>query len=308
MLIVGLRPRHRRAAGQWGAASRSVLALVLLVLVVVPWHAAASPRTVTDALGRTVGIPGLPARIVSVAPSVTEIVFALGAGPRVAGVSSADDYPPDGVREKPRVGGVVLDLERILLLRPDLVLGVPSLQRAQLDRLIAAGLPVVAVDARTLPEVYAQIEFIGWVIGAEANASRLVASLRVREAAVERAIRGRAPRRVYIEIWPEPLVAAAGETFIDDLTRRAGGRNVFAALRGFPQVGAEAVIRADPEVVILTHPAGRPVGARPGWQRIAAVRHSRVAQVDGSLLSRPGPRAVDGLELLARIIHLEAFR
>jgi iron complex transport system substrate-binding protein len=239
---------------------------------------------------------------------VTEILFALGLGPRVAGVSSADDYPVDEVQGKPRVGGVILDIERILRLRPDLVLGMPSLQRTQLDRLIAAGLPVVAVDARTLRDVYAQISFVGWLTGTEREATQLVSSLRVREATVERAIRRRVPLRVYIEISPEPLVAAGGETFIDDLTRRAGGRNVFAGFRGFLQVDAEAVIRADPEVVILTHPQGRSVAVRPGWQRIAAVRRSRVAQVDGSLLSRPGPRAVAGLELLARIIHLEAFR
>jgi iron complex transport system substrate-binding protein len=286
----------------------TVLVLVLFAVLAPRSPGAIPPRTVTDALGRSVTIPGQPVRIVSVAPSVTEILFALGAGPRVAGVSSADDYPPEEVRGKPRVGGVVLDIERILRLRPDLVLGMPSLQHAQLDRLIAAGLPVVAVDARTLPDVYAQISFIGRLVGTEREATRQVSSLHVREAAVERAIRGRVPLRVYIEIWPEPLVAAAGDTFIDDLTRRAGGRNVFAALRGFPQVGAEAVIRADPEIVILTHPQGRAVAARPGWQNITAVRRSRVALVDGSLLSRPGPRAVAGLELLARIIHLEAFR
>jgi len=286
----------------------AALTFVLLAVLAPQGSGATFPRTVTDALGRRVSVPGRPARIVSVAPSVTEVLFALGLGPRVAGVSSADDYPPAEVRGKPRVGGMVLDTERILQLRPDLVLGMPSLQRAQLDRLIAAGLPVVAVDARTLPEVYTQVEFIGRLTGTDADATRLVSALRAREAAVDRAVGRRSPRRVYLEIWPEPLIAAGGETFIDDLTRRAGGRNVFAGLRGFPQVGAEAVIRADPEVVILTHPQGRPVGARPGWRGITAVRRSRVAQVDGSLLSRPGPRALAGLELLARIIHLEAFR
>jgi iron complex transport system substrate-binding protein len=268
----------------------------------------AAGQAVTDALGRRVVIPEIPARIVSVAPSVTEVLFALGLGPRVVGVSSADDYPEDGLRDKTRVGGVVLDLERIVRLRPDLVLGMPSLQRGELDRLIASRLPVVAVEARTLPEVFEQIRFIGRLTGTETEAGRVVTSLRVREATVERAVQRRVRPRTYVEIWPEPLVAAGGETFIDDLVSRAGGRNIFAGLPGFPQVGAESVIRANPEIVILTHPQGRSVGTRPGWRGIAAVRNSRVAQVDGSLISRPGPRALAGLELLARIIHLEAFR
>jgi iron complex transport system substrate-binding protein len=239
---------------------------------------------------------------------VTEVLFALGLGARVVGVSSADDYPKDELRDTTRVGGVILDVERIVRLRPDLVLGMPSLQRVQLERLIASGLPVVAVEAGTLPEVYEQILFIGRLTGSEAQATHLVSSMRIREATVKRAIRRRASPRTYIEIWPEPLIAAGGRTFIDDLVRRAGGRNVFAALQGFPQVSAEAVIQADPEVIVVIHPRGGSVGSRPGWRNVAAVRNSRVAQVDGSLLSRPGPRAVAGLELLARVLHLEAFR
>jgi iron complex transport system substrate-binding protein len=269
---------------------------------------AGAPRTVIDALGRRVVVPRSPSRIVSLAPSVTEVLFALGLGARVVGVSSADDYPKDELRDTTRVGGVILDVERIVRLRPDLVLGMPSLQRVQLERLIASGLPVVAVEAGTLPEVYEQILFIGRLTGSEAQATHLVSSMRIREATVKRAIRRRASPRTYIEIWPEPLIAAGGRTFIDDLVRRAGGRNVFAALQGFPQVSAEAVIQADPEVIVVIHPRGGSVGSRPGWRNVAAVRNSRVAQVDGSLLSRPGPRAVAGLELLARVLHLEAFR
>jgi iron complex transport system substrate-binding protein len=300
-------------AGHGSAASRTVTdalgrGVVGAEAPSLAGHGSAASRTVTDALGRGVVVAEAPSRIISVAPSVTEVLLALGLGPRVVGVSSADDYPKDELRDKPRVGGVVLDVERIVRLRPDLVLGMPSLQRGQLDRLIASGLPVVAVEARTLPEVYEQILFIGQLTGTERRADRLVTSLRIREATVDRTIGRRTRPRTYIEVWPEPLIAVGGGTFIDDLVSRARGRNIFADRRGFPQVSAESVLRANPEVVIVTHPQGRSVSARPGWQGIAAVKNSRVAQVDGSLLSRPGPRAVAGLELLARIIHLEAFR
>src|SRR3990170_5038881 len=240
-----------RSRNTLGSMPRMVLVLCCLLALAAP--AFSFPLTVTDALGRRVVVPRAPSRIVSVAPSVTEVLFTLGLGARVVGVSSADDYPEAELREKPRVGGVVLDVERIVRLRPDLVLGMPSLQRAQLDRLIASGLPVVAVDARTLSEVYEQIRFIGRLTGTETEAARLVTLLRFREATVQRAINGRVAPRTYIEIWAEPLITAGGDTFIDDLVRRAGGRNVFARLRGFPQVSAESVIRADPAGVILTH-------------------------------------------------------
>ncbi len=261
----------------------------------------------TDALGRTVTVRAAPRRIISVAPSVTEVLFALGLDREIAGVSSADDYPPAGVARKPRVGGVVLDVERIVRLRPDLIVGMPSLQRGQLERLIALRLPVVAVDAMSVPGVYAQVEFIGAVTARRAAAATLVALMRAREQAVEGAVRHRPLRAVYVEIWNEPLMTAGGDTIISDLITRAGGVNVFASARGWPEVSAESVVRRSPEAIILTYPGRTRVLARPGWGDVAAIRTGRVAEVDGSLVTRPGPRIISGLERVARIVHPEAF-
>lgn len=268
---------------------------------------AAFPLEVVDALGRPVRIAAPPRRIVSVAPSVTEILFALGLEGRIAGVGSSDDYPA-GAASKPRVGGVVLDVERILRLRPDLVVGVASLQGGQLERLIAVRLPVLAVDAGTLPGVYAQVELLGRIAAVPAAAGRVVASMRAREQAVARAVAGRPARRTYIEFWSEPLMTAGGGTFVSDLITRAGGVNVFADVAGWPQVSEEAVIRRDPEVIVLTARQEPRVLARRGWSAVAAVRAGRIGAVDGSLLTRPGPRIVEGLRALAAIIHPEAFR
>lgn len=278
-----------------------------LLLLFVPAAHGSFPLVVKDALGRTVAVRRAPERIVSLAPSVTEILFALGLDARIVGVSTADDYPPEKVRSKPRVGGLQLDVERIVGLRPDLIVGVASLQRGQLDRLVAMGLLVLAVDARSLADIYAQIGTIGLVTGQDRAARRLIESMRSHELLVTAAVRGRPRPRVYVEIWGEPLMTAGGGTFVDDLIRLAGGRNIFADLGGWPQVNAEAIILRDPEVILLTYPNRSQVLARRAWRQVAAIRSGRVAEVESVLVSRPGPRIAEGLEQVARILHVEAF-
>lgn len=287
---------------------RSAAALAVLVLVLAGPVRGAFPQTFTDALGRSVTLLAAPRRIISLAPSVTEILFAVGLDSRIVGISTADDYPPDKVRSKPRVGGVQLDVERIVGLRPDLILGIPSLQAAQLRRLIQMGLPVVAVDANSIAETYAQIEMIGRITGRSDSAHGVVRMMQQREAGVSAAVRNRQSPRVYIEIWGEPLIAAGGHTFIDDVVRRGGGTNIFADLRGWPQVSEEAVIRRGPEVILLTYPGREQVISRRGWQNVPAVRSSRIAVVSPALVSRPGPRIVDGLIQVAHLLHPGAFR
>lgn len=286
---------------------RGIVVLSGLLVVLVPSALGAFPLTVHDALGRSVTVTRPPERIISLAPSITEILFALGLDSKIAGISVADDYPPDKVKSKPRVGGVQLDVERIVRIRPDLILGIPSLQRAQLDRLLAMRLPVLAVEANSLAQTYIQIKTIGVVTGESDASQRLVTTMRAKEAHVVAAVQGRLPVRVYVEVWGEPLIAAGGGTFIDDLLRLAGARNILADLRGWRQVSDESVIRRDPEVILLTYPQRARVLTRRGWAVVAAVRANRVVAVPEALVSRPGPRIVDGLAQIARILHPEAF-
>src|SRR3989304_4638428 len=169
-----------------GRLRGGVLALVGVLAFPLPPAARAAgpaPRAVRDALGRQVPTPSPPQRITSVAPSVTEILFALGLGDNIVGISDADDYPAAGLRGKTRVGGVILNVERILALRPDLVIGVAGLQQGQLERLIRLGLPVLAVEARSLEETFAQISLLGRVTGRGAPADRLGGGRRARGAA-----------------------------------------------------------------------------------------------------------------------------
>ncbi|HET6780985.1 MAG TPA: ABC transporter substrate-binding protein [bacterium] len=266
------------------------------------------PLTVTDALGRRVTFERAPMRIVSLAPSVTEVLFALELDDRIVGVSDADDYPAGKLRSKPRIGGVQLNIERIVSLRPDLIVGMPSIQESQLERLIAMALPVLAVDANSLPETYAQIGLVGKVTGSNQTAQWLTKRMQARQAAIEAGVRGRTRPRVYIEISGEPMITAARGTFIDDLVRRAGGLNIFTDLRGWPQVSAETVIERNPQVIVSTHSGLHRILSRRGWSEVAAVRSGRVVGIDAALMTRPGPRIVDGLAQLARLLHPEASR
>ncbi len=279
----------------------------VIAIATVLWGAGAGhaefPLTITDALGRAVTLARQPQRIVSLAPSVTEILFALDLDDRVVAVSDADDYPPDRVKGKPRVGGVAVNVEMVVGLRPDLILGIASLQRGLLDRLRSLQMPVVAVDAHDLGEVYAQIRTIGRLTDRDLMAQRLVSEMQARAATVAAAVHSRRPLRVYLELWAEPLIAAGGGTFMDDLIRRAGGTNILSDLVGWPQVAAETIIARNPEVIVVTYPGRIPVLRRRGWSAVAAVRSGRVAEMGSALVSRPGPRIVLGLEQLARILH-----
>jgi iron complex transport system substrate-binding protein len=285
-----------------GGALAATLAVLLSIgavpgLVAAP--APAIPLQIRDAAGRRVQVVVPPRRVISLAPSVTEILLAIGVDQELVGISDADDYPPDRVAGRTRVGGIIVNIEKVVLLQPDLVIGVHSLQREQLERLARAGLPVLALDASSLAETVAQVRLLGRVMGRQDQARHLAAGLERRAAAV----RAGSGHSVYIEAWHEPVTAAGGGTLIDDLVRRAGGVNVFAKTRGYPQVAAERVVAQDPQVILMIYPGRAQLIRRPGWTGIAAVRAGRVYEVAASLVSRPGPRAVEGLELVARLLR-----
>lgn len=258
---------------------------------------------VVDALGQGLVLPVPPRRIVSLAPSVTEILYAIGAQALVVGVSSADDYPPE-VRHKPTVGGVQLDYERLVTLRPDLVVGVLSLQRANLERLRTLGYRVLVLDPRSVVDTYRAILLLGRVTGRVEAAQQVVDRM---QGQVER-VRARLPRsalrpRVFVEVWDQPFLTAGQGTFVHDLLGLAGGRNVFEDVVGWPQVSEEEILRRNPEVILLLHPGRDRVLQRPAWRVLDAVRASRVHALNPSWVTRPGPRLVLGLEQIAHFLH-----
>lgn len=270
------------------------------------------PLVLTDGAGRQVRVERRPERILSLAPSNTEILFALGAGPRVVGVDRFSDYPPEA-REKAQVGGIVdPSFEKIVALEPDIVFAING--EDIVSRLEDLGLTVFVLEPRNLEQVYEGIRAIGRIIGSDGRAEEVVSAMQARVRTVTARVADLPPGerpKVFHEVWPEPLATAGPGTFIDDLITLAGGRNIFAdAGEEWPQVSAEVVVQRDPDVIITSFPEsvselkGK---ERGGWEGVAAVKNGRIGLVDQDLIARPGPRIVAGLEAVARVIHPELF-
>jgi iron complex transport system substrate-binding protein len=291
------RPPSARPA--WLAAAAVLVTLIGAAFAGTVGGAADFPLAIHDASGRIVQIPARPQRIISLAPSVTEILLALGLDRELVGVSDADDYPPDRVQGKIRVGGVIINVERVVTLRPDLVVGLQSIQQDQLARLRALHLRILALEASSIDETIEQIRLLGRAAGRSAEAGRLAASLAHRAGSLRPGPR----RSVYIEVWHQPVIAAGSGTLVDDLLRRAGGVNIFGGSPGYPQVAAERIVVRDPEVIFMVYPGRDQLKRRPGWGTIRAVRAGRVYELPASIVTRPGPRIVDGLALVRRLLQ-----
>ena len=263
------------------------------------------PISIVDDTGATVEIPREPARIVSLAPSNTEILFALGLGDRVVGVTTACDYP-EAAKKIDKIGDYIINVEAVVAKRPDLVVAVADLQMPVIQKLRELRLRVVAVNPRTIDGVFRAMQIIGDSAGAGSAARRAVDSLNARIAAVESkvaAVPADSRPRVFVEIWNDPLMTAGAGTFVDDLVRRAGGRNIVGHIEGWPQISPETVISSHTDIIILTCFNRDEVMARHEWRRVPAVASGRVFEVHPDLMVRPGPRLVDGLEALASIFH-----
>lgn len=267
---------------------------------------AAFPRTLVDDDGVRVTLPAPPHRIVTFAPSITEILFAIGAGDRVVGVSGPYDDVPTAATRLPRVGGagefgVDPNLESVVALEPDLLLTIRG-GDAWKERLRRLGVPVVTIDATDLDDLLDDIATIGAIVGTEAGAMRLTDTMRARIADLQ-AVAARSPRRTcFFEVYYPPLMTAGPGTFIDDLLDRAGCDSVsVGAATAYPEWSVEDVVAAAPEVYLVSSESARDaaaVAARPGFDAIAAVAAGRIVRIDSDLVTRPGPRIVDGLAAL----------
>ncbi len=273
------------------------------------------PMTVADMAGREVTIAAEPQRIVSLAPSITEILYALNLGDRVVGVTEFCNYPPEAA-EKPKVGGFAdVSIEKVTEQQPDLIL-VASIHMGQvLPELEKLGFTALVIDARDLPGVLDAIRLVGKVTGQDEGAEALTAQMQERADAIAKAVAGRPRPRVYWELDPTLWTVGPG-SFVQDLIERAGGENIAAdAEMAWVQLSAEAIIAKDPEVIFLAdHPYGETkesVMARAGWEKISAVVNGRIVELtaeQGDVVSRAGPRVVDALELIARALHPDAFQ
>jgi len=266
-------------------------------------------RLVTDQTGRRVGIPEQPQRLVSLAPSITETLYALGLGDRVVGDTDYCEYPPEA-RQKPHVGPVLNpSLEQIVALKPDLVLGSAEANRIETaDRLARLGIPLYGVTAHTVDEALHSIEDLGRVLGREAEARHLVERLGQRIAAVGKRVAGRRQPKVLFVVWYRPLTTIGARTFISDVIRRAGGISITDHLQGeWPHLSLEEALRRDPDVILFPRsesfaPALDEFRRLPGWRDFRAVQNGHMYFVSDNII-RPSPRLVDALEEVARLLH-----
>jgi iron complex transport system substrate-binding protein len=299
------------AAASPGRRSRIAPAVALTLAGLAAWSPAVTAGEVTDMLGRRLRIPDHAARIVSLAPSITETVFVLGDGERLVGVTDYCDYPPEATR-KPRVGGISTpSLEAILALRPDLVVATSESNYAEhVERLTSLGLPVYVIRPVDFETVLESIERVGEVLGRAAAARARVAAMRRDADALARAVAGAPRPRVLYVVWPNPLIAPGRGTLISELIERAGGESVTRAEPlPYPRLSLETVVERRPDRIIVgRHGQATVEELLRGWERlgsISAAREGRVYGVDGDLVHRPGPRMVEALRALARVIHPE---
>jgi iron complex transport system substrate-binding protein len=274
----------------------------------------------TDGLGRNVVLPQAAQRVVSLAPSNTEILFAIGAGSQVVGRDEFADYP-EQAKSLPSVGGSMgnYNLEQITALKPDLVLAAEINTPEQVKAIEGLGLTVYYLsNPKTLEDLYTNLEIVAKLTGHEADAATLITSLKARVAAVDEKIMPLSARpSVFYEIDAvdpaKPYTAGPG-TFVDLLIARAGGTNFTGQIGitdAYPQVSLEQVVKGNPSIIILGDAmwgvTAESVGQRPGWGTLDAVKNNQVFAFDDNLASRPGPRLVDGLEALAKLLHPGAF-
>jgi iron complex transport system substrate-binding protein len=285
-----------------------------LLFIVLFLSSPLSPQAAVfrDSLGREVVVGSNPMRIVSLAPSITEMIYFLGLGGRLVGVSRFSYFPKDA-QKKPKVGAYTdINIEKVIALDPDLVVAtVDGNRRGDVEMLEEAGIPVYVINPRTVNQVLDTIQRLGGVCGVPDRAKTLVSQLRERVVRVAEAVKDRPTPLVFLVIHMKPLMSVNRTTIHHDLVQLAGGRNMTGGEPiTYPKLNIEAVLKGKPDVIIISSMERRRESekVREEWSRwptLPAVQNGCVYRIDSDLIDRPAPRIVSGLEEMARLIHPE---
>lgn len=283
------------------------------ILTGMPFMANITPRTFVDDAGRKLYIAKAPSRVVSLAPSITEMLFALGLDEQIVGVTELCNFP-DAALSKPKVGYARHNLEALVALRPDMIVAPQDFLRADMiAKLEELKIPVFLVDAKTVDDILMQIQSLGKIFNKTKIADDVTGRMRDRIAGVTKRIATSKKKRVLYVLNSHPLITVGPGSYIHQMIGLAGGINVaHGTASPYPRLSLETVLQEDPEVIIF--PVG-PVESVPKseqdewnrWTGLSAVRHRQLREVSSDALNRPGPRVVEGLELLARAIHPEMY-
>lgn len=294
-----------------------VLASLLMACAPPTEEVPTFPIEVTDQLGRVVRLEEIPERIVSLAPSNTEILFALGLGEKVVGVTEFCDYPA-AAKDIEIIGGfAVVDIEAVVAIEPDLILATQIHQAEVLPALERLGLTVVTLDPRSLDEVLESITLVGEITGKQEETSRLITEMSNRIRAITDktvSLLDEQRPRVFYVMWHDPLMTVGTDTRIHELIEKAGGVNIIQNTEGYPMISLEVLIEANPQVIIAGSGIGEDAdlpfqfsSTESRLKDVDARVNNRVYEINTDLVGRPTPRIIDGLEQLAKFIHPEIF-
>ncbi|TCP31252.1 iron complex transport system substrate-binding protein [Scopulibacillus darangshiensis] len=278
------------------------------------------PVTVTDANGKKLTIKEKPKRIVSLIPSNTETAFALGLGKKIVGVSDYDNYPK-AAASKEKVGGKDINIEKVVSLKPDLVLATASNAHnssAGLKQLRQAGIEVLVVnDAASFADVYKSIHLIAKATGTGKKAKEIIDGMKEKVAEIK-VKADKIPKQDRVKVWievsaPPNIFTAGSGTFMDEMLDIINAKNIAAEKKGWVKYSGESVVKANPDVIVLTYGyyvkgAVKQVYNRSGWSGVSAVKNKRVYNVESDLVSRSGPRLAEGLEKMAEAVYPDVFK
>ena len=279
------------------------------ILTGMPFMTHVSARAYVDDAGRRMYFAKPPARIVSLAPSITEMLFAMEAGEQLVGVTDFCDFPPEALK-KPKVGYSNPNLESLVALQPDLVVAPNDFLKPDvIVKLEQLKIPVFILADKNLEGIFVHIQTLGRIVGHSSKADTVAMQLRQQVAVIQRGIQGKAPVRMLYVLNSQPLITVGPGSFIDQVIRMAGGANVAAkSATPYPRMSMEAVLQEDPEVLVF--PVGKAEGISESeqqtwrqWSTMTAVKQGRLHQISADWLNRPGPRIARGLEALAEILH-----
>ena len=295
--------------------TRILFFVALLFFVASNSTPAPSKSRIIDEVGREVVFAFPPKRIVSLAPNTTEILFSLGLDTEIVGVSSDSNFPKEASRKAPVGGYLNPDVERIVSLQPDLIIGTGAGNtRDVVTRLGDLGFPTYVIFPKTFDTILRSIDHLGQVVGREEEATAIVQGMKRRRERVVERTQGRHRPRVLFLVGESPIVTAGKGSFADDLIRLAGGDNVGGNEKDrYPRLGMEEVLQRAPDVILISamNPRAEYNKVLQEWRRwktIPAVRENRIHLIDSDVTDRPSPRIIEGLEEMARILHPEVFK